>query len=143
VKSRVRLPGDIISRLRLHQNLDPVDRRLVMFIPIASNSPFVPPYVPLPDTPLSLSLLPPPPPRKKVVPFSTYPNDVPNFSENMKDPTLSIFTPPTRPSSPLPFPPFSPAPPPPPAPSLKPHPTRPAPPAPPPFPAPADPPNPP
>jgi len=28
VKSRVRLPGDIIFRLRLHQNLDPVDRRL-------------------------------------------------------------------------------------------------------------------
>ena len=26
MKSRVRLPGDIIFRLRLHQNLDPVDR---------------------------------------------------------------------------------------------------------------------
>ena len=26
VKSRIRLPGDIIFRLRLHQNLDPVDR---------------------------------------------------------------------------------------------------------------------
>ena len=26
VKSRVRLPGDMIFRLRLHQNLDPVDR---------------------------------------------------------------------------------------------------------------------
>jgi len=28
LKSWVRLPGDIIFRLRLHQNLDPVDRRL-------------------------------------------------------------------------------------------------------------------
>ena len=28
MKSRVRLPGDIIFRLRLHQNLDPANRRL-------------------------------------------------------------------------------------------------------------------
>jgi len=28
VKSQVRLPGDLIFRLRLHQNLDPVDCRL-------------------------------------------------------------------------------------------------------------------
>ena len=78
--------------------------------------PSVPPCFPSPFVPVSFIPEPPPPPPNQIVPPSKYPELVPNFSANMKSPSLSKPTPPSPPFPPELSCPTPPAPPPPPAP---------------------------